>query len=297
MFKRVFLFLVTNIMIMVMLGIVLSITGVSRYLTAGYNLDLAKLFMYSLIVGFMGSFISLLMSKWMAKFTMGIKVINPGNVNNNREFWLLNKVYEYANNAGLKTMPEVGIYDSPELNAFATGPSKNNSLVAVSTGLLQSMDDSAIEGVLGHEVAHIANGDMVTMTLIQGIVNTFVVFIAKIIAWGAAKFMASDDEEPSMMVEMVVSIVMQIILGILGSIVVMAFSRHREYKADKGGANIAGRAEMIHALESLKRAYEPIDGRGAELATMKISNKNGVFKWFSTHPDLDDRIEKLKSEW
>lgn len=295
MFKRIMLFAMTNILIMVMLGVIISVTGIGRYIDSSFNINFGMLFIFSAVIGFTGSFISLALSKFMAKFSMGVKVINPKKIQNDEESWLINTVYTLAAQAGMKKMPEVGIYESNEVNAFATGATKNSSLVAVSSGMLYRMDKDSIEGVLGHEIAHITNGDMVTMTLLQGVINTFVEFFSRIIGWAAARFMAKDDEEPSTMVYFIVYIVMQITLGLLGTIAVMSFSRYREFKADKGGADIAGREKMISALKSLQNLYQPVDERGATLATMKIGGKKSFFKLFSTHPDLEERIKRLEN--
>ena len=285
MFKRIMLFAMTNILIMVMLGVIISVTGIGRYIDSSFNINFGMLFIFSAVIGFTGSFISLALSKFMAKFSMGVKVINPKKIQNDEESWLINTVYTLAAQAGMKKMPEVGIYESNEVNAFATGATKNSSLVAVSSGMLYRMDKDSIEGVLGHEIAHITNGDMVTMTLLQGVINTFVEFFSRIIGWAAA----------STMVYFIVYIVMQITLGLLGTIAVMSFSRYREFKADKGGADIAGREKMISALKSLQNLYQPVDERGATLATMKIGGKKSFFKLFSTHPDLDERIKRLEN--
>lgn len=224
--KRIFLFLLSNILVITTIGIVLSIigslTGVGTYFTANGGIDIVALLVFSAVVGFVGSFMSLLMSRWMAKMAMGVQVLNPDKQTlSYEEQQLVDRVYKLSRAAGLTKMPEVGIYNSREVNAFATGPSKNRSLVAVSTGLLQEMDDDAVEGVLAHEVAHIANGDMVTMTLLQGIVNTFVVFFARIAAWAVSRVVR---EELAPIVHFIAVIVFQIVFSILGSLVVFAYS-------------------------------------------------------------------------
>ncbi|MCX7811976.1 MAG: protease HtpX [Leptospiraceae bacterium] len=287
-FKRIFLFVLTNILIIVTITIVTSLLGIQPYLRAG-GINLTSLALFCLIWGMGGAFISLLLSKFMAKMMMGVEVIEP----NDPQFgWLVRKVHNIARKAGISTMPEVGIYDSPELNAFATGPTKNNALVAVSTGLLQNMDEDALEGVLGHEVAHIANGDMVTMTLLQGIINAFVMFFARIIAFAVST--AVKDEDLRYFVQYILVIVLEIALSFLGMFVVAWFSRYREYRADEGGARLTSRTSMINALKTLREHYEIQDSRGQELAAFKISNKSGLLALLSTHPPLEDRIARLQ---
>lgn len=252
-----------------------------------------SLFFFCLIWGFGGAFISLALSRIMAKWMMGVKVIDPQNASG-FERDLMNRVHNYARAAGIKTMPEVGIFESPEPNAFATGPTKNRSLVAVSSGLLQRMTPAQVDGVLGHEIAHIQNGDMVTMTLVQGIVNAFVMFFARIIAMIVSGFVSNDSLR--WMVRFAVIIGMEILLGLLGMIVVGFFSRMREYRADKGGAKLAGRQNMIGALEALAANYSIKDEEQPEsLATLKISGKSGgLMALLSTHPPLEDRIRRLR---
>ncbi len=290
--KRILLFLLSNILVITTIGIVLSLLNVSPYQTLDGNLNLVNLLIFSAVVGFTGSFVSLAMSRWMAKMMMGVQVLNPKDSLSAMERELVERVHRLSRAAGLTVMPQVGIYQSPEVNAFATGPSKRRSLVAVSTGLLHEMDDDAIEGVLAHEVAHIANGDMVTMTLLQGIVNTFVVFFARIVAWIASRFVR---EDLAPIVHFVAVIIFQLIFSILGSLVVFAFSRYREYHADRGGADLAGKDKMIHALESLKRYTNRVRDEQASLSTLKINSKKGM-SIFSTHPDLDDRISRLQAK-
>lgn len=288
-FKRIFLFVLTNILIIVTISIVTSLLGIQPYLR-GYGIDLTSLAIFCLIWGMGGSFISLLLSKFMAKMMMGVHVIQPGDP----QFgWLVHKVHNIARKAGITKMPEVGIYESPELNAFATGPSKNNALVAVSTGLLQHMDEDALDGVLGHEVSHIANGDMVTMTLLQGIINAFVMFFARIIAFAVSS--AVKDEDLRYFVQFALIIVLEIALSFLGMMVVAWFSRYREFRADEGGAKLTSRTSMINALKTLRDYYEIEDPRGQELTAFKISNKSrGLMALFSTHPPLEERIARLQ---
>ena len=297
--KRLMLLILTNVLVMTTIVIVWSIittyTGIDGSFTTANGIDYGSLMVFSLLVGFAGSFISLSMSRWMAKVMMKVKVLDPNGQLSAYEQSVVEKVHRLSRAAGLTHMPEVGIYNSPEVNAFATGPSKKRSLVAVSAGLLQSMDDDAVEGVIAHEVAHVANGDMVTMTLLQGIVNTFVVFFSRIVAIVVSRFVRS---ELQMIVQFAAVIIFQILFSILGSIVVSAYSRHREYHADRGGADLAGRDKMTHALRSLKANVEraSVNDRTDDSAiqTMKINGKSGLVSLFSSHPDLDDRIAKLE---
>jgi len=294
-FKRIFYFLFTNILVLLTVTIITKMLGLERYLTpAGINYN--SLMAYCLIWGFAGAFISLFLSKFMAKMMMGVKIVDERSSYSH----VVEMVHRYAKIAGIKN-PEVGVYESPDPNAFATGATKNSSLVAVSTGLLQTMNKEEVEGVVAHEVAHIANGDMVTMTLIQGVVNAFVLFFAKIAAFALSKALSgnSDREEQSgggmnHMVFMVTDIVFQILFGILGSIVVAYFSRLREFRADAGGAKYAGREKMIAGLRKLQRMYEqmPVE-EATNFSTMKISSKSNMLKFFATHPPLADRIKAL----
>ncbi|MBI99730.1 MAG: protease HtpX [Halobacteriovoraceae bacterium] len=292
MFKRIGLFLLTNIAVIVMVSIVLNLLGVGGYYTP-QGIDHTALLIFCGVWGMVGAFISLGMSKFMAKQFMGVQIVD----NSPQYASLVNTVHQLAKQANLPKMPEVGIYNSPEVNAFATGPSKRNSLVAVSTGLLNGMSQDEVEGVLAHEVSHIANGDMVTMTLIQGVVNAFVMFFARIAAFAVSNFMRGDDEEGEGLgwfAHMAVIFVFEIIFGLLGSIVVAFFSRYREYRADSGAARLAGREKMIAALQRLKNQTY-MDKRGESLATLKISNrKGGLAALISTHPSLDDRIKALQ---
>ncbi|NBX16573.1 MAG: protease HtpX [Proteobacteria bacterium] len=292
--KRFGWFFAVNILIIATISIVTSVLGLNRYMTA-YGINYTALAIYCLIWGFSGAFISLALSRIMAKFSMGVQLIDPQTATG-YEKELLTSVYQYAQKAGISTMPQVGIYDSPEMNAFATGPTRNRSLVAVSTGLLRSMSKKEVEGVLAHEVAHIANGDMVTMTLIQGVVNAFVMFIARIIGFAVSQ---SVKEENRPLVNMVVVLVCDILLGILGSVAVAWFSRLREFRADAGAAQMGGSANMIAALERLNRGYDSMEADSApqSVAAFRISNKRGgLLAAFSTHPPLEERIARLKSQ-
>ena len=290
--KRIALLVLVNFLVVLTIVVATSVLGIGNYITQ-YGLDYGSLLAFSAVVGFAGAFISLAMSRWMAKTMMGVKVINPqGNLSSVEED-LINKVYRMSRNAGITVMPEVGIYNSPEVNAFATGATKNKALVAVSAGLLQKLDQDAVEGVLAHEVAHIANGDMVTMTLIQGVVNTFVVFLSRVAAFFVSRFVK---EELANLVHFIAVIAFQILFGILGSIAVMAFSRHREYRADQGGADLAGKDKMIRALEQLKANVRMVQTNQESVQTLKINGGPGkMMKLLSSHPDLDDRINRLKA--
>lgn len=245
-----------------------------------------------------GSLISLAISKKMAKWTMGVQIIDPNTRDGNAK-QILDMVYRLSDKAGLPKRPEVGIYESPEVNAFATGPSKSNSLVAVSSGLLRRMDSDQVEGVVGHEITHIANGDMVTMTLLQGVINAFVMFLARIIAFGISRLLAGrrdDDGELSPFMFQGVVMLLEIAFMLLGSMVVASFSRFREFRADAGGARLAGKEKMISALQGLKKVYEIQDPRTDTPAfqSLKISSKGGFFRFFASHPPLDDRIARLQ---
>ncbi|WP_000264282.1 protease HtpX [Leptospira interrogans] len=290
-FKRIGLFLLTNILVVVTISIVTSVLGIGPYLDAN-GINLSSLLVFCFLWGMGGAFVSLLLSKFMAKMMMGVQVIDPRSASG-AERELYSRVERLARTANLP-MPEVGIYHSPEVNAFATGPSKSSSLVAVSSGLLQTMDNAEVEGVLAHELAHVANGDMVTMTLIQGVVNAFVMFFSRIISY-ALSTMVKDELQYT--VRLIANIVLSILFSILGSIIVAYFSRTREYRADAGGAKLAGRQNMIAALEKLKRTFDaPEDERRREaLATMKISGHNKWMALFSTHPPLEARIAALKN--
>lgn len=286
--KRVFLFLMTNIAIMVVLGIVASIVmpflGMDRQ-------GLPALLVLCAIFGMGGSFISLALSKWMAKWSTGAQVIE--NPSNPVERWLVETVQRQAQAAGIG-MPEVAIFPSADINAFATGMSRNNALVAVSSGLLQGMNRDEAEAVIGHEISHIANGDMITLTLIQGVVNTFVMFFARIAASIVSSAVGRDNESIKHIVFIVATIIFQIVFGILASTIVMWFSRQREYRADAGGASLAGKQKMIAALERLMRSHEEsrLDG---QLVAFGINGKSSMSELFMSHPPLEKRIEALRN--
>lgn len=298
MFKRFFLFAAVNILIVVTISIVTRLLGLEPYMTAN-GINYESLAVFCLIWGMGGSFISLMISKWMAKTMMGVQIVDK----NGQYGELVQTVHMLARKAKLDKMPDVGIYQAPEINAFATGPTRNNSLVAVSTGLLERMNRDELEGVLGHEVAHIANGDMVTMTLVQGVINAFVMFFARIVAYAISQALRSDDEEGGssgglgMFAHMMVVFVLEILFGILGSIVVAAFSRYREYRADAGGSKLAGKEKMLGALKALQSNYETLmqtkESSGA-IKSMQISSKHSWLALFSSHPPLEDRIKALE---
>jgi heat shock protein HtpX len=288
--KRIGLFILTNILVILVLSIVLSVLGVNGYIEE-QGINFTALLIFSAVFGFGGAFISLAISRWMAKMAMGVRVIDPNGSMSEEERWLVQTVHAQCRRAGLDTMPEVGIYDSPEVNAFATGPSKKKSLVAVSSGLMQVMTRDETEGVLAHEVAHIANGDMVTMTLLQGVINTFVIFLSRVLAFAVSRFV---DEKIAGIVHFVCVIVFQIVFGILGSMVVMSFSRYREFHADAGSARISGKDKMIAALEKLRTHHAAIDNGHPAMATMKIAGSAGIMALLSSHPPLEQRIEVLR---
>ena len=289
--KRVFLFLATNIAVLVVLSIVLSLIGFEGILDEqGVDLDLGQLLIFAALFGFGGSFISLAISKWSAKRMTGAKVITQPS--SPVETWLFETVRRQAREAGIG-MPEVAIYDAPEPNAFATGARRDHALVAVSTGLLRGMKREEVEAVLAHEVSHVANGDMVTLTLIQGVVNTFVIFFSRVIGHLVDRlvFRTERGHGPGFWI---VTIVAQIFLGILASIIVMWFSRQREFRADAGGARLAGRERMIGALERLKQGHNAT--LPDQLAAFGISGHraSGFKRLFMTHPPLDERIAALR---
>ena len=286
--KRIFLFLVTNIAIVITLSIVLSLLGVGGYIGPG-GLDIQALAIFSFIWGMGGAFMSLQMSRWIAKRATGVQLID-GRTGQGELDWLYNTVERLTRQANLP-MPEVGVYDSGEVNAFATGPSKSRSLVAVSSGLMRSMRREEVEGVLAHEVAHIANGDMVTMTLLQGVINAFVMFFARLVAFGVR---TTSDSRNSYMLSYLVMIVLEIGLGILGSLITAWYSRQREFRADYGGATLAGKPYMLSALRRLAANQEAVDTSHQALATLKINGTRGWMVFFSTHPPLQQRIAALE---
>lgn len=291
---RIVLFLATNLAVILVASVTLSILGVGSYMGA-QGLHLGNLLAFCLVFGMVGSIISLLISKWMAKKTMGVQLIEqPQNAG---EQWLLSTVQELSEKAGIG-MPEVGIFDSADPNAFATGWNKNNALVAVSTGLLQRMNKEEVKAVLGHEVGHVANGDMVTLALIQGVVNAFVMFFARIIGDFVDRQLAGDDEEytgPGIAFY-VTSFIAEMILGILASTIVAWFSRRREYRADEAGADLVSPAAMISALTRLQETHDQPSSMNGEMVAFGISGGK-MANLFASHPPLDERIEALRQRY
>ena len=287
--QRIVLFLLTNLAIMLVLSVTLSI------LMSVFGIDrqgIGGLLMLACVFGFGGAFISLLMSKWMAKRSVGAYVIEQPK--NSTEQWLVTTVKQYATTAGIG-MPEVALYQSPDMNAFATGANKNNALVAVSTGLLENMSQAEAEAVIGHEISHIANGDMVTLTLVQGVVNTFVIFLARLIAGIIDNATRSNNNQGGLggIAYFGIVIVLEMILGVLASIIVAWFSRKREYSADIGGAQLAGKSAMIGALEKLKRSQDSqLEG---SMMAFGINSKSKFLSLFASHPPLEERIQALKN--
>ncbi len=289
--KRIVLFLATNLAVMLVMSLVLSLLGVNRYLS-GSGLNLGTLMVFSLVVGFTGAIFSLLISKPMAKWSTGARVIDAPS--SSTELWLVDTVRRLAGRAGI-AMPEVAVYEG-EANAFATGAFKNSALVAVSTGLLESMNKDEVEAVLGHEIAHVANGDMVTMTLIQGVVNTFVVFLARVVGYAIDKavFRNNNDNRGPGIGYMATVFVCEMLFGLLASIIVAWFSRQREFRADAGSAKLLGSGQpMIHALARLG-GLEPGE-LPKSMAASGISDKPGISALFSTHPPIEQRIAALRS--
>jgi heat shock protein HtpX len=292
--KRIALFLLTNIAVLAVLSIVTHLLGVDRYLTQN-GLDMGRLLVFSAVIGFGGSLISLALSKTMAKAMMGAKVIDQPRDANER--WLFDTVRNLAAKAGI-AMPEVAVFESPDPNAFATGARRDSALVAVSTGLLQQMNRDEVEAVLGHEITHVANGDMVTLALMQGVLNTFVFFLSRVIGYvvdGALSRGEGRERSGGGIGFFITSFVAQIVLGFLASMILMWFSRHREFRADSGGANLAGRAKMIAALERLKSAHEPAAPLPRQLQAFGISGGGGLMRLFMSHPPLDERIAALRA--
>ena len=288
--KRIFYFLVTNLAIVLVLSVTMRLLGVEPFLNAN-GLNLNSLLIFAAVMGFGGAFISLAISKWSAKKMSGAVTIE--NTKTPDEIWLMNTVKKQSETVGIQ-MPEVAIFNSPVVNAFATGMSRNSSLVAVSSGLLEMMTKDEAEAVIGHEISHIANGDMVTLTLIQGVVNTFVLFFSRVIGYTVDKvvFKTRQGTGPAFFITMIIS---ELLLGVLASIVVMWFSRQREYRADIGGGQLAGNQKMIAALQRLKSQYES-SALPKSIAALGISGEQGMGlkELFSTHPSLDDRIARLK---
>jgi heat shock protein HtpX len=288
---RIVLFLLTNLAVIAVASITLSLLGVGSYLEQGNNLNLSNLLAFCLVFGMAGSFVSLLISKWMAKRSMGVQLIEqPQNAS---EQWLYSTVKDLSNKAGIG-MPEVGIFQSDAPNAFATGWNKNNALVAVSTGLLQRMNKDEVAAVLGHEIGHVANGDMVTLALIQGVVNAFVMFFARIIGNFVDKAIFKNEHGPGIAFY-ITTFVAEIVLGILASTIVAWFSRRREFRADEAGAALTSNAAMASALMRLKETYDQPSELSGELVAFGIRGEGKLSALFSSHPPLDDRIAALQN--
>ena len=290
--KRVLLFLVTNIAVLIVLSIVLRLLGVDRILDqSGTGLNYWNLLVFAAVFGFGGAFISLALSKFMAKRMTGAQVIT--NPRSQTELWLVDTVKKQAQMAGIG-MPEVAIFDSDAPNAFATGMNRNKALVAVSTGLLRTMNADEVEAVLGHEISHVANGDMITLSLIQGVVNTFVIFLSRVVGHFVDRVILKNEEGHGIGF-FIATIVSQILFGILASVIVLWFSRQREYRADAGGAKLAGAGKMIAALEKLKRGVqEPLPDQMKAFGISGKPSTHGLKLLFMSHPPLEDRIEALK---
>ena len=293
-FKRITFFAMVNLGIILMLSLITNALGIQPYLD-GAGINYSSLMIFCLVWGTGGAFISLWISKWMAKRVYGVQVLDR---NHPELGWLVETVHDLARRARLSKMPEVGVYESNDMNAFATGPSKDNSLVAVSTGLIYKMRRNEIEGVLGHEVAHIANGDMVTMTLLQGVMNAFVMFAARVVAYLIDNFLRNDREGGGLGVlgYMMTVFVFEMIFGLFGQMVTSYFSRHREFRADKGGARYASRENMINALQALQRDYGAVAQKQEEkaMSMLQISSKNRFIQLLSSHPPLETRIAALQ---
>jgi heat shock protein HtpX len=290
--KRIFLFVLTNLAVVFVINITLRLLGVDRWLNEGGVMNFGALLVLSAVIGFAGSLVSLAMSKWSAKRMVGARVID--NPIDPTEHWLVDTVHRYAQTAGIG-MPEVAIYDAPDANAFATGWNRNDALVAVSTGLLHNMSKDEAEAVLGHEITHVANGDMVTLALIQGVVNTFVIFFSKLFGYFVDRVLLKNDERNGPGIgAFVAEIAAQLVLGVLASIIVMWFSRQREFRADAGGASLAGREKMIAALERLKINHEQAT-LPEKMAAFGISGGHGFTRLLMTHPPLDERIAALRA--
>jgi heat shock protein HtpX len=294
--KRIFLFLALNFLVVLMISIIMNLFNIRPYINA-YGLDYQSLLIFCLIWGMAGAFISLALSRVMAKWMMGVQVINP-HTKSADERHLLDTVYHLARKAGLSTMPEVGIYRSNEVNAFATGPSRSRSLVAVSTGLLNRMKENELAGVLGHEISHVANGDMVTMTLLQGVVNAFVMFLARTLAYVVSGLGKNREGSSGISMSYILLVYLfEVVFMLLGSIVVATYSRFREFRADAGGARLAGKEAMISSLQSLRVLQEIKDPReNPAMAAFKISHqgRKGLLRLFASHPPLEERIERLQ---
>lgn len=293
--KRVFLFMAVNILVVLTISLVVNLFGIRPRLGQGY----APLLVFCFVWGMGGAFLSLALSRFMAKMFMGVRVVDP-QTSDAQERELVQIVYRLADTAGLPEKPEVGIYESPEVNAFATGPTKSRALVAVSRGLLQNMRRPEVEGVLGHEIAHVANGDMVTMTLLQGVINAFVMFFARILAFAISQGNRDNSRGGNYLMQYLLTLLFQFVFSLLGFLVVAAFSRWREFRADAGGAHFAGREKMIGALQALKELHENpqarlVDENNAGFQALKISSPSSMGYLFATHPPIEERIARLRA--
>lgn len=296
--KRIFLFVLVNLLVILTISTIIHVLGIKPYLSSR-GMDYQSLLIFCALFGFGGAFISLQLSRFMAKHAMGVVVIDPAAARGGTEARLVESVSRICQRAGLQTLPEIGIYPSPEVNAFATGPSRSRSLLAVSTGLLERMDDTAVEGVLGHEVSHIVNGDMVTMTLLQGVANTFVMFASRALVFAIDNFMRSRDDNGrglGYFAQYMLIMLLESVLMILATIVVYTYSRRREFAADQGSAELTGRETMIHALESLAGNSKRVDHSQPQLAAFKIhgGSRGLVSLLFSSHPPIEARIAALR---
>lgn len=291
MVKRVLLFLMVNILVITSISIMINVFNIQPYLSA-QGLNYGALMIFCLIWGMVGSMISLFTSKWIAKRAFGVRTLQVSS-SNPVDRAILMMVQRASKKAGLSKMPEVGMYDSPEINAFATGATKNSSLVAISTGLIDNMNEDQVEAVIGHEIGHIANGDMVTMALLQGILNSFVMFLSRAIAYIGV--LNSGGRTRSFFLYYLIQMAVEIVLMFLGSIVISYFSRKREYRADAYAAKIVGREKMISALQVLQQRFEPIDNHPA-YRTMQISAKDSWMSIFATHPKISNRIKALQKK-
>jgi heat shock protein HtpX len=298
MIKRVALFLIVNFLVVSVISFLLYVFNIQPFLKRN-GIDIVTLAIFCLFWGMGGALISLAMSRIAAKWMLGVQIIPTDSKDPNLRA-LLETVHQLADKAGLPSMPEVGIYNSPELNAFATGPTKNRALVAVSTGLLQKMGKEEVNGVLAHEITHVANGDMVTMSLLQGIVNAFVMFLARVIAFAVSMAGSKEREQNSShWMYYVVVFILEIVFMMLGALVIAKYSRNREFRADAGGARLAGAPAMVSALHTLKRFVERKDPHTDQpsINAFKISGSNGFMRYFASHPPLEERIERLENRY
>lgn len=299
--KRIFLFFLTNVLVVLAVSLIVNALGLRPYLSA-QGIDYGSLLIFCFLLGFGGALVSLAMSRWTAKWSMRVSVIDPARPGSEAERRLVARITDLCRRAGLDTLPEIAIYESPEVNAFATGPSRRRSLLAISTGLLNAMDSKAVDGVIGHEITHIVNGDMVTMTLLQGLVNTFVIFVSQILLIAIESATSGRDENGrrrgglGFFAQMILIQVLESVLFLLASPIIYWYSRRREYRADWGSADLTGRETMIHALEQLKAATQVVDNRAPSLSTFKINGRGrGLAQLlFASHPPIDARIEALK---